>query len=159
MQSSVQKLDSSEGREVFLYMNSLHRYYRASHMLVDLGWVQLVSLPICPAASAKFPSTQTELGRRWNNSKSTKPSPRADGTPCTATNASSFLQVLLQLRRRLRFIAAIGHPGPALSDRLHSALWRNVPARHRKEEEEEVSEYEGCLSALEMVHSEPGGEL
>ena len=32
-------------------------------------------LPICPAASAKFPSAQAELGRQWNTQNSSQPNP------------------------------------------------------------------------------------
>ena len=40
-------------------------FYRAIHMVVDLGWVDfdLGVPPSRPAAYAKFPSAQTELGR------------------------------------------------------------------------------------------------
>ena len=49
-------------------------------MLADLGWVDFdlsvpPILPSCPAASAKFPSAQAELGRQWNTQNSSQPNP------------------------------------------------------------------------------------
>ena len=54
--------------------------YRASHVLVDLGWVDFdlgdsTILPICLATSAKFPSAQADLGRKWNSQNPTQPNP------------------------------------------------------------------------------------
>ena len=54
---------------------SIRSLYRASHVLVDLGWVDFDFCvpPTCPAASAKFPSAQAESGRQRNTRN---PSPR-----------------------------------------------------------------------------------
>ena len=60
-----------------------HQFYRASHVLVDLGWVDLDlgSSPGWWAATVATycPSRVVEHPK----SKSTKPSPRGHGTPCT----------------------------------------------------------------------------
>ena len=39
---------------------------------LSLIWVRH---PPCPAASAKFPSAQAELGRQWNTQNSSQPNP------------------------------------------------------------------------------------
>ena len=45
-------------------------------------------MPSCSAASAKFPSAQSELGRRWNNQNQSLPNShlKADESPCTVTS-------------------------------------------------------------------------
>ena len=69
--------------------NCLRLKYRVSHLLVDLAWVDFdfvcsTNLPSCLADSAKFPLAQAEHSK----SKSTQPSPRAYGTPCTISRRS-----------------------------------------------------------------------
>ena len=67
-------------------IDSFGTVFRWSHLLVDLGWVDFdFCFPSsCSAASAKFPSAQTELGRQWNTLNSSRPSPVHGqmGTPC-----------------------------------------------------------------------------
>ena len=50
-------------------------------------------LPSCPAASAKFPSAQSELGSQWNTQTLSQPNPglRADETPCTGVRNTKTL--------------------------------------------------------------------
>ena len=56
---------------IALYPHCASAVYRVAHLVVHLGWVDLefessTVLPNCPAAPAKFPSAQAELGRQWN---------------------------------------------------------------------------------------------
>ena len=52
-------------------------FYRASHVLVDLGWVDFDFCvpPSCPAASAQFPSAQAESGRQLNTQNISQQNP------------------------------------------------------------------------------------
>ena len=76
------KVKYSLGRQ-FVEKVLLYVFYRASHVLGDLGWVDLDlgSSPGWWAATVATycPSRVVEHSK----SKSTKPSPRAHGTPCT----------------------------------------------------------------------------
>ena len=63
--------------------------YRETHLLANLGWVDLdlgysTILPSCSASSANFPSAQAEPGRGWNGQNQSQPNPGSpgDGSPC-----------------------------------------------------------------------------
>ena len=52
--------------------------YRVSHLVIDLGLVDLeiecsTILPTCQATSAKFPPAEAELDRQWNNQNLSQP--------------------------------------------------------------------------------------
>ena len=59
-------------------------------------------MPNCPAASAKLPSAQAELGRQWNNQNSCQPNPgsRPDGPPCTVGDGERRGQIGANLLQR-----------------------------------------------------------
>ena len=69
--------------------------YRASHVLEDLGWVDL-DLASSPGWWAGTVATYC-LSRMVEHpkSRSTKPSPRGHGTPCTCSLPASFPGYLL----------------------------------------------------------------
>ena len=58
----------------FVDYNTIVSLYRVYHVLVDLGWVDfdLGVPPSFPAASAKVPLAQAELGRQWNTQNSSQ---------------------------------------------------------------------------------------
>ena len=105
--------------------------YRASHVLVDLGWVDL-DLGSSPgwwaATVATFcPSRVVEHPK----SKSTKPSLRGHGTPCTHLFISSFILIsILHYCTVLIFSfssrATRPYAGRAMPGTCHTCLW-NVP--------------------------------
>ena len=73
--------------------------YRVSHVLVDLGWVDfdLSVLPILPSLFCQIPISPSRVGQtvEHSKSKSTKPSLRAHGTPCSLFMVSRTIGVVL----------------------------------------------------------------
>ena len=68
--------------------------YRVSHLLVEIGSGCTTILLSCSADSTKFPLALAELGKQWNtqNQSQPEPSPRADGTPCTAFTQAALIK-------------------------------------------------------------------
>ena len=67
------------------------------YVLVDLGWVDFDFCvpPSCPAASAKFPSAQAELGRQWNTQNPSQQNPVSAhlGHPVLVPSQTHYIRI------------------------------------------------------------------
>ena len=83
----------------YVLQNICHLHYRVSHVLVDLGWVEFDFCvpPSCPAASrfCQVPISPSRVGQtvEHSKSKSTKPSLRADESPCILVTLSPIIAI------------------------------------------------------------------
>ena len=66
-------------------------FYRVSHLLLDLGWVDFdLGVKVTPSFPiAKFSLAQAELGRQWNTKNQNQPNPRQMGHPVVCINISN----------------------------------------------------------------------
>ena len=70
----------------------------------------------CPAASAKLPAVQAELGRQRNNQNSSQPNPgsRPDGPPCSFEEGTEN-SALDPLATAMDYIYCIALGGPSIA--------------------------------------------
>ena len=115
-----------------------HNMYRASHVLVDLGWVdfdfcvQFHHLAQLPSRLCQIPISPSRVGQTVEHSKSnsTKPSLRAHGMPCISNCQCDYWTELNLLPPFLEHLPVLPvHVGASQVRRGHRIP---VPhARHR----------------------------
>ena len=90
---------------VFVLTEFWFLWYRVTHLLADLGWVELDLLCSAVLLWQLRSCSTAQRPVEHPKSKSTHPSPRGDGSPCTERGAGAwaFLRHFMQKLEHLRY--------------------------------------------------------